>query len=205
VETKKSNDVGQEDFLKLMVTQMQHQDPMKPMENGEFLTQIAQFSQASGIKDLQDSFSQFSAAMTSNQALQASSLVGRSVLVPAGQGVLTDSMPLQGKINIPSSTSQLTFSITDASGQLVRRVDMGSQAAGEFPFQWDGTDDDGNAMPAGIYTVKAEMVQGNQTVSLDTDMVVNVQSVTVNGSGQGITLNLAGLGQIDFKSVKEIL
>ena len=74
--------LGQEDFMDLMLTQMNNQDPFKPMENGEFLTQMAQFSAVSGLKDIKESFQGLADTMQSNQALQAASMVGRKVLVP---------------------------------------------------------------------------------------------------------------------------
>ncbi|TAL42573.1 MAG: flagellar hook assembly protein FlgD, partial [Methylovulum sp.] len=75
----KTTSLSQDEFLKLMTTQMTHQDPTKPMQNGEFLSQMAQFGTVSGIQDLQQSFKDFSASISSDQALQASSLVGRTV------------------------------------------------------------------------------------------------------------------------------
>ena len=80
-------EMGQEDFLKLMTTQLQNQDPMKPMENGDFLAQIAQFSTVDGIGKLQESFEALSGSLHSNQALQASGLIGRNVMVPSNAGV----------------------------------------------------------------------------------------------------------------------
>ena len=76
---KKRTELGQDAFLKLMTAQMQHQDPFKPMESGEFLGQIAQFSTVSGIQAMQESLAGLSTALTSNQTLQAANLVGRGV------------------------------------------------------------------------------------------------------------------------------
>ena len=74
--------LGQEDFIKLMTTQMNHQDPMKPMENGDFLSDMAQFSTVAGLKEIKDSFNNLATSLQSSQALQASSMVGRTVLIP---------------------------------------------------------------------------------------------------------------------------
>src|SRR5690625_1502858 len=85
---KAPGEIGQEDFLKLMVTQLQNQDPFSPMENGEFLAQIAQFTTATGIQELQQSFERFSSNIKTEQALQAASLVGRNVVVESDVGQL---------------------------------------------------------------------------------------------------------------------
>jgi len=126
--------LGQEDFMKLMTTQLNHQDPFKPMENGEFLTQMAQFSAVTGLKDIKDEFKDLSAALQSSQALQASSMVGRRVLVPGNETELPEQGPLKGAVELPASTSNLSIKITDARGELVKTLDLGRQATGrEYP------------------------------------------------------------------------
>ena len=77
----KDKSLGQDEFLELMMTQLQNQDPLNPAESGEFLSQIAQFGTVNGITELQQSFSTLASSLQSNQALQASTMVGRSVLV----------------------------------------------------------------------------------------------------------------------------
>lgn len=203
-QTKKSG-LGQDAFLKLMMTQMNNQDPLQPMQNGEFLTQMAQFSSASGIEKLQTSFDQLASALTSNQALQASTLVGRSVLVPGSTGVLSSGQGLRGAVSLPASTPSLALNIYDINGQLVRHMDMGAQPQGQTAFTWDGQKDDGSYAPPGQYMVRAESLSDGTTVAADTMVAANVESVTLGGQGKGVTLNLAGLGQIDFSQVKEIM
>lgn len=202
---KKSRDsVGQEDFLKLMVTQLAHQDPFKPMENGEFLTQIAQFSQASGINELQKSFTTLADSMTSNQVLQASSLVGRTVLIESSN-INLGVNGAQASVELPSSTPSLRVTITDQVGQVIRQVDLGQQSSGLVNFVWDGTDNKGNPMPAGRYQVKAEMSADEGNVSLATLVTEKVESVSMNNSGAGLTVNLSGLGNVELSKVKEIM
>ena len=82
--------LGQEDFIKLMTTQMNHQDPMKPMENGDFLSEMAQFSTVSGLKEIKDAFNGLATSLKSSQALQASSMVGRTVLVPGSMSTFSE-------------------------------------------------------------------------------------------------------------------
>ena len=202
---KKARDsVGQEDFLKLMVTQLANQDPFKPMENGEFLTQIAQFSQASGINELQKSFGTLADSMTSNQVLQASSLVGRTVLIESNNINLTGN-GAQAAVDLPSSTPSLVVTISDSAGQVIRQVDLGQQGAGRMSFAWDGTDGDGNPVPTGRYQLKAEMITGEGNVALETLVTEKVESVTMNNSGSGLTVNLSGIGNVPVNNIKEIM
>src|SRR3569832_1390840 len=95
---KPSDKLGQSDFLKLMTTQMRNQDPMQPMDNGAFLGQIAQLSQVSGIQDMQASVKQLVDTLSSNQAMQASSLVGGAGGAPAGGGAGAGGRAGQGAV-----------------------------------------------------------------------------------------------------------
>src|SRR3569832_2993970 len=93
-----SDKLGQSDFLKLMTSQLRNQDPMQPMDIGAFLGQIAQFSQVSGIQDMQASVKQLVDTLSSNQAMQASSQVGKTVVAPAESDSYTGKHAVQGAV-----------------------------------------------------------------------------------------------------------
>lgn len=195
-------ELGQQEFLKLMTTQLQHQDPFKPMESGEFLGQIAQFSTVSGIQGMQESLAGLSTALTSNQTLQAASLVGHGVMVPGESGYLFQEGGLAGVAELPGS-GDLSVEITDASGQVVRRIDLGTQPAGAASFAWDGLDESGQRMGEGVYGVKATLNAGGANTSVSTQVMGLVNSVSL-GSG-GLTLNLFGMDPVALTEVREIL
>jgi len=203
--SRNADELGQDAFLELMITQMNNQDPFKPMENGEFLTQIAQFSQVSGINELQSSFSQLAGSLTSSQALQASGLVGRNVLVPSEVGVLPQGGAMRGTIDLPTDTSQLVLSVVGAGGEVIRSIEMGAQSKGDIAFAWDGITNAGTVAPSGRYGIRAEFQSGEHSVAAQTYVTAGVDSVTIGGAGQGLTLNLTGLGQIGFSEVREIM
>ncbi|AFJ03462.1 Flagellar basal-body rod modification protein FlgD [Methylophaga frappieri] len=192
------------DFLSLMTTQLMNQDPLKPMENGDFLGQIAQFGTVSGIADLQESFSSFSKAMQSDQALQGSSLVGRSVLVPSSIGTMAPDTPLKGQINVAESVTDLKVNIYSEAGVLVDTIEMGS-ASGYTNFTWDGFDSQGEPMPAGVYQFQATGTVNGQNTAFATATVARVDSVLVGSGSQGLTVNLAGIGSVPFNEVQEII
>ncbi len=199
--------LSQAQFLKLMTTQMTHQDPSKPMDNGEFLTQMAQFGTVSGIQDLQKSFSDFAASISSGQALQASGLVGQSVLVPTTQGYLETGGELSGKVTLTGSTNNLEVKISDAkTGVVIRNLNLGQQASGSIPFSWDGLKEDGTLADPATYKIEASAsIDGNNTV-LETLVKSKVASVNLGGSSGGIKVNLTGNSDsVDFKQIKEIL
>ena len=198
-----ANALGQDQFLELMVAQLKNQDPTKPTDSSQFLGQIAQFGTVSGIQGLQKSFTQMASALQSNQALMASSLVGRAVMVPGSVGVLPQGGALSGSVNLPTSVSDLAVNITDGSGQLVRRLALGGQQAGDVSFSWDGLTDAGTPATPGRYQVTAQALIGGQTSAATTSINALVESVSLGGT-QGMLLNLAGLGSVALSDVKQI-
>ena len=200
----RSTELGQEDFLTLMTTQLKNQDPFKPMENGDFLGQLAQFGAVTGIENLQEAFQGLASSLTSNQTLQAAGMVGRDVLVPGNSAELVPGVPVTGAVELPNSVSSLSIGVYDQTGQLVRKIDMGFQAAGMAGFSWDGLATDGGVAPPGNYEIRAEAISGNTNEAYDVLLARRVQSVTVPRSGVGLTLDLAGLGQVDFSEIRQI-
>jgi len=193
-----------EDFMSLMTTQLKNQDPLKPMESGDFLGQIASFGTVSGIADLQNSFSSFAKSMQSDQALQGSSLVGRSVLVPSSIGMMTADNGLSGQINVSESVTDLKVKIFNEAGVVVRTIDMGT-ASGYTNFTWDGFNDNGDAMPEGIYQFQATGTVAGDNTAFATATIAKVASVLVGSGSQGLTVNLAGIGSVPFGEVQEII
>lgn len=204
-QSSNSNELGQDAFMELMIAQLQNQNPLEPMENGEFLAQMAQFSTASGMGELKASFDNFSNSFNSTQALQASSLVGRQVQVTSDRAHLTADGNVTGMVQLPVSTSQLRISVSDANGQLVRTIDLGQQPSGEIDFTWDGTNDDGARVAAGDYRIKAEALIEGQTYAVNTSMVATVESVTLGQGGRDISLTVAGQGEVPMSSISKIM
>ena len=201
---KAPDELGQSEFLELMIAQLNNQDPMKPMENGDFISQMAQFSAVTGLTKLQESFDGLAVSLQSNQALQASSLVGRTVVVPSGIGTLPQGGTLSGMVSLDSSSSNLTVSIQDASGQVIRRLELGPKQTGEAYFNWDGITDSGVAAQPGRYYISAETQTENGTEALETLISAAVDSVTMGNGGQAMTLNLADGSAVDLSSVRSI-
>ncbi|MEE8320249.1 MAG: flagellar hook assembly protein FlgD [Gammaproteobacteria bacterium] len=197
--------LGQDEFLKLMITQIQHQDPLSPMESGEFLSQLAQFGTVNGITELQSSFSTLANSLQSNQALQASTMVGRNVLASGNIAVLDDSGSVNGAVDLSAATGSLMLKVTDSAGQVVRTMNLGTQGAGLIHFNWDGLDNDGEVMPAGNYVINSETVVDKETVAQSIFISAKVESVTLNQDGSGPLLNLNGLGTVGMNQIREIM
>jgi flagellar basal-body rod modification protein FlgD len=202
----KKKGLGQEQFLKLMTAQMTHQDPTKPMQNGEFLAQMAQFGTVSGIQDLQQSFKDFATSISSNQTLQAAGLVGRMVSAPSEQGLLAAGGEIKGTVDLPTSSAQVNLKILDpVTGDVIGTKSLGEQSAGPVPFVWDGINNNGNLAHPGVYKVQVEAnIDGVNTV-LQPTLQARVESVSMDNGKNGLQVKLAGLGAVSFNQIKQIL
>lgn len=203
--TQKNDELGQSDFLELMTAQLQFQDPLNPMENGDFLAQMAQFGTVSGITDLNTAFSDMTTALQSSQALQASTMVGRDVLVPGTEATLQETGDVSMAVDLDESATQVIISVTDEQGQLVHRIDLGDQQAGFLDITWNGTGSDGERLAAGQYTFTAEIHQGDTVTTGEMLVQAKVESVTLGQSGDDLTLTVSGIGDIGMSDIRKIM
>lgn len=198
----KGNDLGKNEFLELLVAQLNNQNPLEPQKNGEFIGQLAQFSTVEGVEKLNSSMETILSGYQSSQALQASSLVGRKVIVPTEKAVVDTSETFKASLILPTSSSNVYVNIYDEAGSVVNRINMGSQEAGNVSFMWDGKDASGNTVPPGTYKFEAQATYGGETKGLYTLLPANVDSVTLGGNE--LLLNLAGLGSVPLSHVQVI-
>ena len=198
--------LGKDAFLQLLVTQLKNQNPLDPQDNTAFVAQLAQFSSLEGITSLNDTVNSLSGGLQSSQALQASSLVGRSVIVQTSEAYVdpASDKPFNGTVVVKDPDSKPVITITDADGEVVRTLELGSQKAGNADFTWDGKDDDGVLLDKGSYTFTASSKNDTGTTALTTYLPATVNSVTLSKTGGEIMLNLAGLGSIGMSKVQTI-
>ncbi len=201
--TQGGGELGKNEFMELMIAQMNNQNPLEPQDNGEFIAELAQFSSLEEMQGLTATVESFTSSYQSTQALQASSMVGRSVLVNASAGPTSVAGSMSGVVDVPASTSDLRMSVLNASGELVNQYDMGQQIAGQVSFLWDGKNTAGEQMPLGQYTIKAEASYNGKNEQLSTMLSANVDSVSI-GSNSSITLNLAGMGAVSLNDIRQI-
>ena len=212
-EEPKSNELGQSEFLELMITQMNNQNPLDPQDNTEFIAQLAQFSSVEGLERLNSNFEDFSGSFMSNQALQASSLVGSSVTVPSETSTLMPEGIVNGSVDLDSSAPDLNLNIFNDNNQQVANIPLGAQPAGKVAFRWDGQNMEVNGelvdwtagdepLPPGNYRFEAFATQDGENQQLDTALSANVNSVTLNDNGE-LSLNLANIGPVNIDQVEQ--
>jgi flagellar basal-body rod modification protein FlgD len=199
-----SSTLGGTNFLTLMLAQLKNQDPTSPVDSNQFLNQLASLSTVQGITQLNTSFASLSSSLTSNQAMQASTLLGHHVLVSSPTAVLAANGSVTGAISVPQTTSQAVLNISTSSGVLIRQIDLGAQSKGLANFTWDGKQQDGSQAPAGQYTLSAQFAGATSGTAASTYVNGTVQSVTMGAGQTGLTLDVSGLGSVPFASVQQI-
>lgn len=196
--------MSQADFLQLLTAQLQAQDPTNPMDNTQFVSQLAQFSQLAATQNLDSTVSslssQVTSAMQSSQVLGSVGLVGRNVLVPSDNLSYAGSAT-GGAVGVTSASSDVQLVIKDGSGKEVRTIDLGAQQPGLANFSWDGTDDNGNTVPAGTYSITAADQGGN---ALSTYASGTVSGVGYGGSSVGTYVQVNGVGGVPLSSIAQI-
>ena len=194
----------QADFFALLTKELANQDPTKPVDNNEMISQMTAFSTTDGVSELNEQFTSFASSMTSSQALQASSLVGRSVLVDENVFGLYEGEQIKGKIATESPASNVNIYVENASGEIIQSIPVGTVGAGGGNFTWDGNMTDGSKAPPGAYRFRiAGMVDG-EAAELQAMTFRKVDSVTLAGNGGSVVLNLNGGGSMPLNEVVEV-
>jgi flagellar basal-body rod modification protein FlgD len=189
-------------FLKLLVAQMNNQDPLNPLDNAQVTTQMAQISTVTGISDLAASVGRLTAQFSSLQALQAAQLTGRSVLV-SGNALTAGDGPAAGGLQLAAAAQSVTVEIRDGNGTVVRTLALGALPEGTHSFKWDGLNDAGRAVAAGRYTFAVTATADAQAVGVEPLAAARIDGV--RASGADTQLVLAGGRAVSFAEIKQIL
>ena len=189
-------------FLTLLVTQLKNQDPLNPMDNAQMTTQLAQINTVSGIEKLNTTLNSLVSDIGNTLAQEASSMIGKSVLV-SGASMSLANGAAYGGFNLESKADSVTISIMNSSGQVVHTETLGAQSAGVIDFAWDGKTDSGTAAADGTYKFAVEASQGGSPVKVSALQVGTVSALV--RSNNGFLLDLGSLGRVDFKDVQQIL
>lgn len=188
-------------FLTLLVTQMQNQDPLDPMDNAELTSQLAQINTVKGIDSLNTTLEKLLTSYSDALSMQSSSLIGKSVLT-AGNALELGANGAVGGVNLEGAADQVNVVISDANGVKVAQESLGAQKAGVVNFLWDGTDGNGTKLPEGSYRFTVQATQGGEKVSAST-LQIGTVSALVRGQS-GFQLEIPGSGLVDFSAVQQI-
>ena len=193
----------QNNFMTLLVTQMQNQDPLNPMDNSQVTSQMAQLSTVSGIGQMNSSLTSLMSSLQSSQSMQAANLIGKSVVVP-GNAVTLSSGAGQFGVQLASAASNVQAVISNSAGAVVDTLNVGSLPSGVSAISWNGQTTAGTTAPDGNYTFTLTAANGSTAVSATALSVGMVQSVSTGGTS-GTQLNIPNLGATNYSSVLQIL
>ena len=182
--------LGQDAFMKLLVAQIQHQDPLNPQSDTEFVSQLAQFSslqQQTGTNKLLELVSLQQKGLANSADVD---LVGKTVTVQGNTVTSTgQGYAVPGSFTLGADATTVKVSITDASGNVVRTMSLGAHAAGSEPFSWDGRSDAGVVQPAGNFTVSVDARDANgNAISVSQQTTGVVTGVSFGANGASLTL-----------------
>ena len=146
--------LGKQDFLNLLVAQLQNQDPLNPVDDKEFVAQLAQFSSLEQAMQTNERLGLLQNTSTALNNAQVAGLIGSTVEANGDKVALGDSRPLTIGYTLGGDTAETTLTVRDSTGKAVRTMPLGGGKAGSHDVYWDGMDDNGNAMPNGAYTIE---------------------------------------------------
>ena len=192
----------QDKFLKLLVAQLKNQDPLNPMDNAQITSQMAQISTVSGIDRLNTTLQAMAASFSAGQSLQATTMIGRSVLAP-GSALQLENGTASGGVDLPQAADKVVISIQDGSGRVLHTADLGAQKAGVVNFRWDGVVDSGAAAAPGSYSFTVNATQGGSKIAATALALGMVTSVKQGASG--VSLNVNGVGTVVLSDVKQVM
>ena len=193
-----SADAQQDRFLKLLVAQLNNQDPMNPMDNAQMTSQMAQINTVTGIQQVNESIKSMATQFSAMQMLQGTAMIGREVATTGNTLNVQDNVGY-GALELADKADKVTVQVMSPGGQILSNVELGAQAAGRLNFSWDASNYTGTGSP--VFKVTASM--GGKTVTSNTLARGIVESVSNDGTGMKLTIK--GLGQVDYSSIKAIL
>ena len=198
-----NKELGQEDFLQLIVAQIQNQDPFEPVENGAFIGQLAQFGTVDGVNNLNESFAAFAQGITGNQALNAAGLIGKSVQVEGNQVSVKEDEPVTAYVDAKGQVGTAVVEVRNGAGEIVHTHQVSLVNPALNSFVWNGFDAKGESVPEGTYYLSANVLAGENQVTLATSVESKVQSVNLANTS-AIELGLETGDTILFDNIQRI-
>ncbi|BCA79113.1 flagellar hook assembly protein FlgD [Desulfuromonas sp. AOP6] len=199
--------MGKEDFLKLLVAQLQNQDPLNPQDATEFTAQMAQFSSLEQLIGINEGIGGLSAASGEVEKLSALTLIGREIVATSAGFKVGEEGSLSGRIgyHLNDAAEEVTVSVLNASGQAVATLPPHAASAGEKFLDWDGRDAEGQPLPAGQYYLVVQAVDGNEAALPATPLVSGtITGVDFDARGSRLYSAIGEFRMSDVASVREI-
>jgi flagellar basal-body rod modification protein FlgD len=193
-----SADAQQDRFLKLLVAQLNNQDPMNPMDNAQMTSQMAQINTVTGISQLNETMKSMAGQFTAMQVMQGTSMIGHDVLMQSNM-LSVNAGTANGAIDLSGNADKVSVQILSPGGQLLDTINLGAQSAGLHPFSWDASNYTESASP--LFKVIA--TSGKQNVSATAMARDTVTAISTDGAT--MNLQLMGRPAVTYGAVKAVL
>ncbi|MCC6048174.1 MAG: hypothetical protein LM579_01415 [Thermodesulfobacterium sp.] len=194
--------LDREDFVKLFITQLQYQDPMKPIENHEMALQLAAFNQVDQLSKLNESFENLLKFVKALEFGYAGSMVGKLVKVEGNVGRVEGGSFLGASFELDEPANQVLVTIRDASGKIVRTITLQNLSKGAHTLDWDAKDNSGNQVPDGNYKISITVGEGENAKSITPIITGRVTSVVFEDGKAKLKVN--DEQTINLEDLKEI-
>jgi flagellar basal-body rod modification protein FlgD len=198
--------LGRDAFLKLFTTQLKSQDPLSPMANEAFVSQLAQFSSLESMKAMQSAIEDMSSGMRKERLISGANMLGRSIPSASSMLVGGDDRIAEVRASLPEGADGVRFTVTNLEGKVVYEETYGRQPPSEMQFNWAGKDNSGNTQPRAVYYAAVTVQQGNRSWAAPVTTQDLIKSVRWDERAQdimiktetGTELNLAQLNRIEI-------
>lgn len=193
----------QNNFLRMLVTQLNNQDPLNPLDNSQLTSQLAQISTVSGMQTMNATLSQLLSQVSASRAMDSAALIGRTVMVPGKLVSVEGGVPGKIGLDLPSTADAVTVDVLDNNGNVVRTIDMKGQTAGVHDIAWDGKNNAGVAVADGDYTFKVTATANGASVQPVALVYGKVQSIS--GDSTGVVVDIGGGQTANVDDVRRII
>ncbi len=191
-------------FLRLLTTQLAHQDPLNPLDDKEFVAQLAQFSSLEQLNNISETIGGFKETFARQEMLNAVNYIGKEIQA-SGYSISKDGDMISSfSFTLPDVAEKLYVNIFDSYGNIVRSISLPERMPGEHQFNWDGRDQDGNTLPDGTYSIYMAAEGRNDEALMVSTKTSGIVSGVVN-EGNQTYLRLEDGRQINFHDVKEVV
>lgn len=199
----KKTTLDQSSFLTLLTAQLKNQDPFAPMDNTQMVAQMAQFSSVAGISEMNTTLSSIATKLNATTPNEAMNYVGKTVLTQGSVAYGRTSGGLAGQVELDGAASDVSVTIADSHGAVLKTLSLGAQKAGTASYDWDGKGEDGKDAGSGPFTISVAAANGNTAVTSRSLVWAPVQSVSMPSTGNPV-LTVAGLGQVQLSAVRSV-
>ena len=195
--TKLSND----DFMKLLLVELQYQDPTEPMDTEKILTQTSQLATLESSDNTNNALEKLADSLGTSQQFSTIAAIGKTADLGSDSIVLDEGTNSTFEIYFPNDVQQGSVEIKDSNGNIVKTLDVGTNPAGVYQFSWDGTDNGGSSVDSGIYHVSATYEDSNNVKQTTRLGAYPIESVRFDN---GQTLVKLGSSYVPLENVKEV-